>query len=141
MHPTTAALFAETLEKSASWLDELAKDLGYVPVQRAYSVLRAVLHALRDRLTVDDVVTLGAQLPMLVRGFYYDGWRPATGPRKWRHKEEFLEHVAELYRGLEEAEREAAVRAVFRLLSSHITGGELKHIRHQLPLELRGLWC
>jgi len=141
MHSTTAGLFAETLEKTDLWLEELAKDLGHVPVQRAYSVLRAVLHALRDRLTVEEAVTLGAQLPMLVRGFYYDGWRPVQGPNKWRHKEEFLEHVANLYHGLGAQEREPAVRAVFRLLASHITGGELRHIRHQLPLELRGLWC
>ena len=115
MHSTTAGLFAETLEKTGSWLEELAKDLGNVPVQRAYSVLRAVLHALRDRLTVEQAVTLGAQLPVLVRGFYYDGWRPADGPAQWRHKEEFLGHVANLYRGLAEEERE--------------------------PAELRGLWC
>lgn len=141
MHPTTAALFAETLEKTGLWLDELAADLGYVPVQRAYSVLRAVLHALRDRLSVEEAVTLGAQLPMLVRGFYYDGWRPTAGPSSCRHKAEFLRHVGDLYHGLQEAEREQAVRAVFRLLASHMTGGELTHVRHQLPLEIRGLWC
>lgn len=141
MHSTTAGLFAETLEKTGSWLEELAKDLGNVPVQRAYSVLRAVLHALRDRLTVEEAVTLGAQLPMLVRGFYYDGWRPAVGSSKCRHKEEFLEYVGELYPGLPKEQRESAVRAVFRLLAGHVTGGELKHLRHQLPLELRSLCC
>lgn len=140
MHPNPAELFAETLEKTGSWLEQLAMDLGNVPLQRAYSVLRAVLHALRDRLTVDEAVTLGAQLPMLVRGFYYEGWRPAGRPIKYRHKGEFLERIGELYRGLEEPEREPAVRAVFRLLASHVTGGELKHVRDQLPTELRSLW-
>lgn len=123
------------------WLDELAKELGDAPPQRAYSVLCAVLHTLRDRLTVEEAVTLAAQLPMLVRGFYFDGWHPAAGPSKCRHKEEFLERVAELYPGLREEDRDPAVRAVFRLLASHTTGGELRHVRHQLPIELRGLWC
>jgi len=140
MHPTTTALFAETIEKTGFWLEELAQDLGDASLQRAYSVLRAVLHALRDRLTVDEAVDLGAQLPMLVRGFYYEGWRPGSRPSKYRHKEEFLQHVSELYRGLEEPEREQAVRAVFRLLAGHVTGGELKHVRDQLPPELRALW-
>lgn len=141
MYSNTTRLFAETLEKTGLWLEELAKELGDAPPQRAYSVLRAVLHALRDRLTVEEAVSLAAQLPMLVRGFYYDGWHPAAGPRNWRHKEEFLERVGELYPGLREEDRELAVRAVFRLLASHTTGGELRHVRHQLPIELRSLWC
>jgi uncharacterized protein (DUF2267 family) len=140
MPATTAELFAETLGKTDVWIQELAQDLGNATPHRAYSVLRAVLHALRDRLTVDEAVTLGAQLPMLVRGFYYDGWRPAGRPIKYRHKEEFLEHVGELYHGLEGPQREPAVRAVFRLLADHITGGELSHVRDQLPPELRSLW-
>ncbi len=140
MHPTTAELFTETLEKTGAWLEELAQELGNTSPHRAYSVLRAVLHALRDRLTVDEAVMLGAQLPMLVRGFYFEGWRPAGRPIKYRHKSEFLDRVGELYRGIEEPQREPAVRAVFKLLSHHVTGGELNHVRDQLPAELRALW-
>lgn len=140
MHPTVAELFTETLEKTGVWLEALAQDLDNTTPNRAYSVLRAVLHALRDRLTVDAAASLGAQLPMLVRGFYYEGWRPAGTPVRYRHKEEFLQRVGDLYRGLDESQREAAVRAVFRLLAAHITGGELTHVRDQLPPELRSLW-
>jgi uncharacterized protein (DUF2267 family) len=140
MHPTLAELFTETLVKTGVWLEALAQDLDNTTPQRAYSVLRAVLHALRDRLTVDVAVSLGAQLPMLVRGFYYEGWRPAGTPVKYRHKNEFLERVGDLCRGLDESQRETAVRAVFRLLAAHVTGGELTHVRDQLPPELRSLW-
>jgi uncharacterized protein (DUF2267 family) len=31
-----------------------------------------VLHALRDRLTVEEASDLAAQLPMLIRGLYYE---------------------------------------------------------------------
>jgi uncharacterized protein (DUF2267 family) len=140
MHPTTSELFSETIEKTGQWLDEVMLATTKMEPRRAYSVLRAVLHVLRDRLTVDEAVNLGAQLPMLVRGFYYEGWRPAGRPAKHRHKADFLRLVAEAYPGLTESELEPAVRAVFKLLSDHITAGEIGHVRDQLPAEVRGLW-
>jgi len=137
---TTAELFTETIEKTGHWLEELMQELGTTQPPQAYSVLRAVLHVLRDRVTAAEAVNLGSQLPTLVRGFYYDGWRPSDRPTKFRHKEEFFERVSGLYPGLADADREKAVRAVFGLLSRHITGGELKHVRDQLPPDLRSLW-
>jgi len=40
--------------------------------RRAYNALRAVLHALRDRLTTEEIAQFGAQLPTFVRGVYYE---------------------------------------------------------------------
>jgi uncharacterized protein (DUF2267 family) len=140
MRPTAAELFAETIEKAGRWIDDLMTEMGTSDARQAYSVLRAVLHVLRDRLTVDEAVNLGAQLPVLVRGFYYDGWRPQGRPAKYRHKSEFLSRVAEAYGGLSATEQELAVEAVFRLLSRHITGGEVRHVRDQLPADVRNLW-
>lgn len=139
MLPATK-LFTETIEKTDRWLDDMMTSLGTPDPQRAYSVLRAVLHALRDRLTPDEAINLGAQLPMLVRGFYYDGWRAAGRPVKDRHKADFLERITDAYPGLSETECEAAVRAVFTILSRYVTPGEVEHVRHQLPLEVRKLW-
>jgi hypothetical protein len=56
---------------------------------QAYSALRAVLHAVRDRITVDEAAHLGAQLPLLIRGIYCEGWHPAATPRKERHCQQF----------------------------------------------------
>ena len=140
MHPTTAELFAETIEKTGYWLQELMRDLGSTHPQQAYSVLRAVLHTLRDRLTIGEAADLGAQLPTLVRGLYYEGWRPAGHPPKIHHKEGFLQHVKQLHPGLADDDRERAVRAVFRLLAGHVTGGELKQVKDQLPADIRSLW-
>lgn len=140
MHPTTTELFTETIEKTGYWLQELMGELGSTHPQKAYSVLRAVLHTLRDRLTVGEAADLGAQLPTLVRGFYYEGWRPTGHPPKIRNKEEFLQHVKQLYPGLSDEDRERAVRAVFRLLAGHVTGGELKQVKDQLPADIRSLW-
>ena len=43
-----------------------------------------MLHAVRDRLQVNDAVSLGAQLPELLRGAYYEQWRPAKQRRPIR---------------------------------------------------------
>lgn len=139
MHPKTMQVFDQTVEKTDQWLHELMSEMGWSNPHRAYSALRAVLHALRDRLRVEEAVDLGAQLPMLIRGFYYEGWRPAGRPLKYRHKEEFLRHVSENYAGLADSERELAVRAVFHLLARHVTGGEIRHVMDQLPAEMRVL--
>lgn len=140
MNAMAMELFGGTLEKTCGWLDELIGETGWSSRERAYSALRAVLHTLRDRVMVDEAVNLGAQLPMLVRGFYYEGWRPAGHPLKYRHKEEFLRHVAELCPWLTESEREPAVRAVFKVLARHVTGGEIQQVIDQLPEEVRALW-
>ena len=140
MNSTGVDVFDTTLQKTSVWLNGVMEEMGWEDRHRAYSVLRAVLHALRDRLIVDEAVNLGAQLPMLIRGFYYEGWRPEGRPFKYRHKEEFFAQVAKTLPGMEQAELERAVRAVFKVLSSQVTWGEIAQVRDQLPAEVRELW-
>lgn len=126
--------FDTTLEKTYAWLNELADELGTGNRRQAYEVLRAFLHALRDRLPVESAANLGAQLPMLVRGFYYEGWDPTHKPQKM-HLEEFLEHVRREAR-LDQDEVEAAVRAASRTLQHHVTEGELAKSLGILPNDI-----
>jgi uncharacterized protein (DUF2267 family) len=102
--------------------------------------LRATLHALRDRLTVDEVAQLGAQLPMLIRGFYYEGWDPTGKPLKVRHVEEFLTLIDEELRNTDAVDPERAARAVFALLAARIADGEIQDVKHMLPGNIRDLW-
>jgi uncharacterized protein (DUF2267 family) len=140
MSTTHHELFSNTLQKTHIWLKDLAAELRWEDQHRAYLALRATLHALRDRLTVEEAAHLGAQLPMLVRGFYYEGWSPAGKPVKERHKEEFCAHVQESFQKEKDSDAEKIVRGVFSMLSRRITEGEIEDIKHIMPPELRELW-
>jgi len=141
MSQTGLTPFDSTLQTTNIWLNDIRERLGWTEDHhRAYHALRAVLHALRDRLPVDQAAALAAQLPMLVRGFYYEGWHPHGKPVKERHKEDFLAHVAEAFRDDPDVDPERVVRAVFRVLSKHVSGGEIESVIRSLPTEIRSLW-
>jgi uncharacterized protein (DUF2267 family) len=114
--------------------------MGWDSDQKAYLGLRVVLHALRDHLTVEATAHLGAQLPTLLRGVFYEGWKPTGKPIKERHRDQFLAHVTEYFREEPEVVIEDLVRAVFKVLSQSITEGEIKDIQGTLPAEIRNFW-
>lgn len=133
-----STVFDSAIQKGQSWVRELAEELGD-DEQRAYQALRGTLHALRDRLAPEEAVHLGAQLPMLVRGLYYEGWTLSGKPVK-RNREEFLDAVRQAFGPTAGADPEQAARAVFRLLEKHVTQGELQDVQGSLPKDLRELW-
>jgi uncharacterized protein (DUF2267 family) len=134
-------VFEGTIQKTQVWLNDLMFELDWEDrPQKAYLALRTVLHALRDRLTVEEAVHLGAQLPMLVRGFYFEGWTLRDKPHKERHKEDFLAHVKEAFKDDVTVNPQQIVRAVFRVLTKHTSKGEIDDVKHILPKALRELW-
>ena len=80
MTVTQPEVIERNVEKTNVWLKDLAAELGTDDRRYAYRVLRAFFHVLRDRLTVDESAQLAAQLPELLRGVYYEGWRPSHTP-------------------------------------------------------------
>jgi len=140
MSDTGITAFDRTIHTTNIWLHDLMDRLGWPDKHRAYHALRAVLHALRDRLSVDQAAALGAQLPMLVRGFYYEGWHPHGKPIKERKKEEFLAHIATAFPHDPLVNPEAVTRAVFEVIAKHVTLGEIEHVKITLPGEIRFLW-
>ncbi|HET6467829.1 MAG TPA: DUF2267 domain-containing protein [Geminicoccaceae bacterium] len=139
MTTTGLEVFDTTVQRTNIWLNEIAAQIG-PDRQRAYHVLRAVLHALRDRLTPDEAAHLSAQLPMLVRGLFFEGWHPAHKPDKDRSEEDFLHRVRAGMTGIQPINAEAAATAVFRVVARHVTAGESAHVRDMLPKEVRRLW-
>jgi uncharacterized protein (DUF2267 family) len=91
-------------------------------------------------LTLEEAVQLGAQLPMLVRGFYYEGWTLKRKPRKERHKEDFLAHIKDAFKEDYTSRPESIARAVFKTLARHTSPGEIDDVKHILPKALHELW-
>ena len=140
MSMTGLKVFDNTLQKTEVWLNEVMKAMNWIDRHKAYIALRAVLHTVRDRMNPDEATHLAAQLPMLIRGFYYEGWHPADKPLHYRHKEEFLAHVKEHLPGIESSDLEKVTRVVFDVLTKHVDGGEIKQAREQMPAEIQELW-
>ena len=137
---TLPPVFASTLQETQEWLKQLREAAGADNEQEAYAVLRAVLHQLRDRLTPDEAVQLGAQLPMLVRGFYFEGWVPSKTPERIRHADEFIHGVRVTLKGHEAVAVERAIEAVFALLNAELSAGEIDDVINMLPAEIKALW-
>jgi uncharacterized protein (DUF2267 family) len=146
MHTTGLEAIETTLSKTHMWLHEIMHELGWTDSHHAYLALKGVLHSLRDHLPVEEAVQLGAQLPMLVRGLYYEGWRPAGKPLHERHREDFLmdamsgfgdSMLAKIFAG-SACDADQIVHAVFNVLARHTTAAP--SVRHVLPAEIRALW-
>ena len=68
------------VQQAHIWINEVDKRLRWENKARSYRLLKAVLHALRDHLQVNEAADLGAQLPTLIRGVGGPRRRPPPAP-------------------------------------------------------------
>jgi uncharacterized protein (DUF2267 family) len=138
---STAGLevFDKTLQKTHTWLQEIMRDHG-PDRQVAWRILGAVLRALRDRLPMETAVHLGSQLPLLVRGTYFEQWHVSAKPERSRDLEAFLEEIASQLSDLRPINPAKAVESVFRLLDHQVDPGQIEKVREALPTHIRKLW-
>jgi len=139
MSATGLDVFDKTLQTTHVWLNEITDVIG-PDKQVAWHVLGAVLHTLRDRVPLHVAVHLGAELPLLVRGLYYDQWRASDQPERYRTLDEFLGRVTEQLKATRPVNPADATRAVFAVLSRHMPEGQLRKVREALPEDVRALW-
>jgi uncharacterized protein (DUF2267 family) len=139
MTHTTIAGFGQAAQQAQQWVNELADDLGWHE-RRAYRLLRSVLHALRDWLSPEEMAELSAQLPQLIRGIYFEGWKPESTPVAERRKEDFVHRLEADFVNDPLEDPEAAIAGVFRLLDKHIAHGEIVQVRNSMKKALRTLW-
>jgi uncharacterized protein (DUF2267 family) len=139
MSATGLEVFDRTIQITNIWLDEIMDQIG-PDRQVAWKVLSEVLHKLRDRLQPGLAAHLGAQLPLLVRGVYYDLYEPAKQPTEIRTAEEFVEEVAKWLTDTRKIDPRDAATAVFTVLNRHISAGGIEKVRQALPNSIRTLW-
>ena len=136
MHNT---VFDHATQKADVWIRDMMRELGTDDPHEAYHALSAALHALRDRLGVDEAAQLSAQLPLLVRGLFFEGWHPASTPLHVRRPEDLLALVDQRAGDGHRLDAERALAATFAVLRQHVSSGELASLAHVLPASLAEL--
>jgi len=139
---SSTTLFSKSLQKTDIWLKDAARELNWKDQHKTYTALRSVLHALRDRMTTREAVQLGAQLPSVIRGFYYDGWTMPEHPFRDRTKYGFLSQIQNEFGKVHDGEIDTArvASAILRVLNARISEGEIDDIRAILPRILAEFW-
>jgi len=141
MSSTGLDVFDKTLQSTHIWLDELMQEIG-PDRQVAWHVLGTVLRAIRDRVPVGLAVHLGSQLPIMVRGAYYDQWHAPgqTLQDPPRSLDAFLEPISAQLSNIRPVNVREATRAVFDILSRHVNRGQVQKVRDAMPEQIRALW-
>jgi uncharacterized protein (DUF2267 family) len=130
----------ETVQQTYRWINELDRSLGWGDRQRSLRLLRAVLHAVRDCLPVVENAQLAAQMPALLRGLYFEQWRPGHLERPRWTVGRFLQRVEEAFPNDPLSDPAQAASTVFAFLSLKISTGEIEDVVACLPQQIRDLW-
>jgi uncharacterized protein (DUF2267 family) len=137
MSLTSADTIERSVHKTNEWLKAIGSEPGIGDREDAWRILRAYLELIREQLNLDEAAQLSAQLPLVIRGAFWEGFDPGDDSAKLRDRQAFLARFAERAQldGAGRAERAAAV--VTRVLRNRISEGELEDVLSQLPAEVR----
>lgn len=132
------AVFDRTLEKTHQFINDVAEQINVEDKHTVFMGIKAVLHGLRDRIPLEEAAQLGSQFPVMLAGFYYQGWKPAATPTKERTVSAFVDKVkGNLPQGDYPIEIEALITGVFAVLSQWVTKGEIIDVANMLPKEVQ----
>jgi uncharacterized protein (DUF2267 family) len=139
MNENTTPILRKSIEKMNTWLHEIQINAGWVNESAlALAVLRATLHELRDHLLLNELAHFSAQLPLIVRGIFFENWQPSKQRIKERHLKDFLNTIyGNLPETYQDLDIKSAVEAVFVVLKSKLGAGEVEKISNNLPHGIR----
>ncbi|TWI54974.1 uncharacterized protein (DUF2267 family) [Pseudomonas duriflava] len=129
-----------SIQQTNLWLDDIATHMGAPDRQTAYQALRAVLMAVRDRIGIDNAAHLAAQLPLMIRGIFYENFHPHGTPTQEETRDAFLKKVSSLISPTVDADPAKATKAVLRVLYERIDPNEVAKVAGLFPMPLRSLW-
>lgn len=130
----------KSTQKTKEWLHEIQDELGWKDENMVYIATRSVIQTLRDRLPVEEAVELGDELPMVMKGMYYEGYQASGKPEKIKNREEFFAKVQEKSQN-KPLKTEEATSAVFSILEKKLSGGgEIKQVRNNMPKDIQKFW-
>lgn len=129
-----------TWQKTHEWINELKERLDWSSERDVLRLLRVTLHQIRDRVHVNEAAQLSAQLPVLIRGMFFEGWQPHLVPLPDRRAADFINAIEHHVGDVTEYRGQQDVVAVFMLLNSRISPGQINDIRGNLPQDIRALW-
>lgn len=132
-------VFARTTHKSQIWINEMQEELKWLNGDSLYHLLKAVLQSLRDQMNVHEAAHFSAQLPLILRGAFFEGWNPHTQQLSGVTKEDFLEAVKGRlsHAGLPQFELEAGVLTTLNVIKKHISAGEMDDLVSQVEPSLK----
>lgn len=122
------------------WVNELAGRLDWSSKRSALRLLRCTLQRVRDHLLPDELAQFSAQLPLLIRGMFFEGWVPKRTPIKERSAAEFVAAIEERIGETSEYRGPEDIKCVFDLLNAHVSAGEIRDVRGSLSEDIRALW-
>jgi len=136
--------FEKYAAKGNEFVNKVAVRLGDSENRdRAARVIRSVLHALRNRLTVEESLQMLSQLPMAIKSVYVESWKLRSHTPRIKTIDDLCEEVMKEdgaaawrdFSSMEEARE--AIEAVMKTLADYVTAGELHDVIDLMPKEIK----
>lgn len=139
MSETNVDILDRTIQQTNAFLKLIEQEFGWIDEPEiAYDALAAVLHTLRDRLTVEEAADFASQLPLLIKGVFYEEYKPSKMPVKM-DRDAFFNAVRQKFPLSMEYQTEELVRGVLHALGTFVSQGEMKDVKTTLPKDLAAL--
>lgn len=137
---STEVNFQKQCKETLTWVQHVAERTAY-PERKdwAFNALRSVLHAIRDRTTIEEAFHLAAQLPVLLRGYYFEGYRPSAKKIKMNAGQFFIRIRKDLGPS-NELSPEEAFSSVLKVLYEHVSIGEMEDVKRSMPNDIVNVW-
>ncbi len=129
-----------TVQLTHEWINELRERLDWFSSQDALRLLRVTLQQVRDHISHEEVAQLSAQMPLLIRGMFFEGWQPSHTPVKDRDADIFLTAIEKKVGDVQEWRGSEDITCVFEILNARISEGEIADVKANVPKRIRDIW-